>query len=219
MKQLIKILSTKKLTFEQKQLFSSLLTVLYKDFISIELLDFKLPLQKTEATVFTSQNAVKAVSKKTSTIENAILCVGKKTAQLIEKHFSKKPCIIENSADELAKQIIQKNYRKILFFNGNLRCETLPLLLKSKNIDLKEITVYNTTLTPHAVTHDFNGILFFSPSGVESYLRKNPFSKNTTIFAIGNTTANSIIQNGGKCIVSEEPTIESLIETVNQYFQ
>ncbi len=215
----INILSTKVLTIDQKQVFSNHLSVLYKDFISIQLLDFKLSLQKTEAIVFTSQNAVKAVSRKTSTIENMILCVGKKTAQLIEKHFSKKPCLIENSADELAKQIIQKNYRKILFFNGNLRRETLPFLLKSKNIDLKEVTVYNTTLTPHVLTHDFKGILFFSPSGVESYLRKNQFSKNTTIFAIGNTTANSIIQNGGKCIVSKKPTIESLIEAVNQYFQ
>ncbi|MFV0530140.1 MAG: uroporphyrinogen-III synthase [Flavobacteriales bacterium] len=212
-----KILSTKILDLEQKQ-FSDNLNVFYKDFISIQFLDFELPKQNTEATVFTSQNAVKAVSQKVSFIENDILCVGQKTAYLIEKLFSKKPEIISSSAKQLAQIILKENYQILTFFNGNLRRQELPLFLLSKKIDLKEITVYKTILTPHHIVQEFDGILFFSPSGVESYLKKNLFSKNTTIFAIGNTTADFIKQNGGKCIISKKPTIESVIETVNQYF-
>lgn len=212
------ILSTKTLDFHQSQVFSKNLQIVYRDFISIKPLDFNYIPQQNDLIVFTSQNAVTIVFKKNPTIVNDMVCVGEKTAKYIEHLFHKKPKIIAHSSKELAQEIIKANYPSITFFNGNLRREELPLLLLSNNIDFKEIMVYKTLLTSHTITSHFDGMIFFSPSGVESYLKKNQFSKNTLIFAIGNTTADFIKQKGSECIISERPTTESLIETVNYYF-
>ncbi len=213
-----KILSTKVLTKEHKQHFSTNLEIIDQDFISIEPIHFNFTPQTNDLIVFTSQNAVKAVTQKTSTIENDIVCVGEKTAKLIENQFQKKPKIIGNSSKQLAQEIIKTHYSSILFFSGNLRRDELPHILQSKNIDFKEITVYKTIPQPHTLFQHFDGMIFFSPSGVESYLKNNQFSKNTLIFAIGDTTADFIKQKGSECIISKKPTLESLIETVNYYF-
>ncbi len=212
------ILSTKTLDFNQSQVFSKNLHTVYKDFISIEPANFDIPSEKTEATVFSSQNAVYAVAQKISVIENDILCVGEKTAKCIQQKFAKTPTVILSSSKELGTHIVNSSYRSVTFYHGNLRREELPSLLTANHIDLKEIMVYKTDLTPHTITSHFDGILFFSPSGVESYLKNNLFSKNTTIFVIGNTTARYVKKHGGECIVAKDPTIESVIETVNQYF-
>ncbi|MFV0237369.1 MAG: uroporphyrinogen-III synthase [Flavobacteriales bacterium] len=213
-----KILSTKVLKTDQKQLFSTNLEIIDRNFISIEPLDFSFIPKKKDLIVLTSQNAVKAVFKKIPVIENELVCVGEKTAQLIEKLFHKKPKIISTSSKHLAQEIIKMHYSSIVFFSGNLRREELPVFLTSKNINFKEVTVYKTTYQPHILSHHFDGMIFFSPSGVESYLKNNSFSKNTRIFAIGSTTAKFVEQKGSACTISNKSTLESLIQTVNRYF-
>lgn len=212
------ILSTKTLDFNQSQAFFKSIHVVSQDFISICPESFNIPIEETELTIFSSQNAVRAVAQKISIIENDIVCVGQKTAELIQQKFMKWPTIVASSSKELGEAITASSYQSATFYHGNLRREELLSILDSHQIHLEEVTVYKTELTPHTITSLFDGILFFSPSGVESYLKNNLFSKNTTIFAIGNTTAHYIKKHGKACVVAEKPTIESLIQTVNQYF-
>ena len=214
----MKILVTKTLTKNQRNTFIEGIEPFEKNFITTNTINFEVPTRKTGATIFTSQNAVNSVSKKISVIENDILCVGEKTAQSIRIAFKKEPLIIKNSSEELGNEITLRNYESITFFNGNLRRKEIPIIIRSKNIDLEEVMVYKTNLTPHKIKTKFDGILFFSPSGVESFLKNNSFSENTTIFAIGSTTAQYIDKNNDQCIVSQNPTIESTIEAVNKYF-
>ena len=64
----------------------------------------------------------------------------------------------------------------------------------------------------------FDGILFFSPSAVESYLKQNTI-KNEICFCIGKTTAETLEKKHKKNIViAEQPTIDDVIAAVIEYY-
>ena len=88
-------------------------------------------------------------------------------------------------ASDLA-EIIALVYKKenYTFFSGNLRRDVLPTILKENKITFNEIEVYETNLTPKKISSKFDGILFFSPSAVESYLKLNTI-KDEICFCIG----------------------------------
>lgn len=219
MKKKYRILSTKKLSTEQKQRFLSGLKVIEKEMIDIKFIPFTLPNDRTDAVIFTSQNAVKSVFSQTSVLKNDILCVGEKTAELITHLFQKKPLLTASSSKALAKKIVLTPYRKLLYFTNNLRRDELPVILSSENRILKEVIVYETRLKYVRFSEAFDGVLFFSPSAVDSYLKYNSFSQNTAIFALGNTTENVLRKKEFSPITASEPTTESLIQAVNHYFQ
>ena len=103
------------------------------------------------------------------------------------------------------------------FFSGNLRRETLPKALKEANIEFNEIKVYETTLTPQKIKGSFDALLFFSPSGVESYLKDNSIKKESC-FCIGDTTASALLKITKNIIIPENPTIEDVIEEcINEF--
>ena len=99
------------------------------------------------------------------------------------------------------------------FFSGNKRRDTLPDALKEAGVIFNEIEVYETTLTPHKIKESVDGILFYSPSGIESYLKDNKL-KNETCFCIGDTTASALENSTKNIIVAHQPTIEDVIESV-----
>ena len=63
-------------------------------------------------------------------------------------------------------------------------------------------------------THD--AVLFYSPSGVESYLQNNSLTQ-TTSFALGETTAKCLQTYTDNIITASQPTIEHLIAAVRKY--
>ncbi len=216
------ILSTKKLTASQKELLrGSRITVFDYDAIAIEYLRFEwLSESVHDFYVFTSQNAVKSVLKKnqfSNTAEKRALCVGTKTRHVLESNgFG----IIETaqSASDLAK-IILKKYKKnsFLFFSGNLRREELPKTLMENNIRYKEIQVYRTTFNTNKIDRSFEGVLFFSPSGVRSYMEKNSLNHGIA-FCIGTTTAKEAKKHTDKIIISNIPTVEELLATTIKHY-
>lgn len=202
------ILSTKILTATQKQpLLEAGFQVEEYDAIHIDPVDFEMP-EFVENTIFTSQNTVKRVMGSGLRVQGC-WCVGKKTKALLEENGLK----VIASADygkDLAEIILQKYPdRKFIFFCGNRRRDELPTIFKKNKIDFEEIQVYKTELNPKAFQQKFDAILFFSPSGVESFCLKNPI-KNSTAFCIGTTTATEAKKYTDKIIIAEEPTIESL---------
>lgn len=90
-------------------------------------------------------------------------------------------------------ELIVQNYsdREFTFFCGNLRRNTLPNALQLASIKYAEIEVYETILQPQRISTPLDGILFYSPSGVESYFNSNDYN-NETLFCIGTTTANAL---------------------------
>jgi len=81
---------------------------------------------------------------------------------------------------------------------------------------MNEIEVYETEPTPLAVGKS-DGILFFSPSAVESYLKQNTIT-NQMCFCIGQTTANALQNVTKNTVVANKPTIENtIIQSINHY--
>ncbi|MEP6751042.1 MAG: uroporphyrinogen-III synthase, partial [Bacteroidota bacterium] len=58
-----------------------------------------------------------------------------------------------------------------------------------------------------------------SPSAVTSFFSKNKVSNQTTLFAIGNTTASAIKKHATtSIIISDKPGKENLVEKAINYF-
>ena len=220
-----RILSTKKLSKALKnKLSDAKIELVEKNFIQTKSIDFETS-QLNEYLVFTSKEAVKSVLK--SDVKNvhsiSCFCVGSKTRNFLEK----KGFIVLESADyaEELIQIIESKYKtnSFTFFCGNIRRNTIPDFFQQNKIAYNEIVVYETKLKPHPIKETCDGVLFYSPSGVNSFLEKNTL-ENKTCFCIGTTTAKALENNpeasGHKNIViASQPTVEHVIDEVIKYYK
>jgi len=212
----IQILSTKILSPLQKQeLTKAGIELIEADFIKTENKPFELK-NLNESLIFTSQNAVHSILSNPKSEElksKNVYCVGLKTKILLsENGFN--VVAYTGYASDLA-EIITLIYRNesYTFFSGNLRRDTLPNALNEAGIKLNEIQVYDTSLQPQKIKTAVDALLFFSPSGVESYLKENTIKKETC-FCIGETTAEALHKITKNIIIADQPTVEDVIEDV-----
>ena len=93
----------------------------------------------------------------------------------------------------------------------------LPDALKEAGIKFNEIQVYDTSLQPQKIKTAVDAILFFSPSGVESYLKENKIG-DKKCFCIGTTTAEPLKEITENIIIAKQQTVENvIIQTINYY--
>jgi len=217
----INILSTKKLLTKQKQLLlDANFEIIEANFIEIKIKNFEL-ININDNLIFTSQNAVESVLENPKCSElsgKPVFCVGMKTKDFLEENGSE-VAVYTDYASDLA-EIISLIYsdETFTFFSGNLRRDVLPKALKENQITFNEIEVYETNITSHKIKSKLDGILFFSPSAVESYLKMNTI-KNEICFCIGETTAEALEKRKIKnIVVAEYPTIEDVIKEVIEYY-
>lgn len=178
--------------------------------------------------VFTSSNAVTAFEKyleadHTSDLVNwKIFCLSGKTKETIHNssHLGNDVIGEAENASSLSEKIIEQKIDEIIFPCGDKRKDELPSLLQQAGIKVHEVIVYKTIETPVVAAGDIDAILFFSPSAVQSFFSVNQIKKNVVCFAIGQTTADNITDvTDNKIIVSEFPSQEMMIASVNSYFQ
>lgn len=217
----INILSTKILLSHQKQaLLNANFNVIEANFIKTENSDFDLK-GINDNLIFTSQNAAQSVllhPKCEQLKTKNVFCVGIKTKALLEENGFNVDVYVDYASD--LAEIITLIYSKesYTFFSGNLRKETLPKALKEAKVNFNEIQVYETTLTPQKIKTPVDGILFFSPSAIESYLKDNKI-KNEICFCIGNTTAEALEKITRNIIVADQPSVENVIEDVIEEYK
>ncbi len=179
-------------------------------------------LATTAVVVFTSNNAVKSVAPclGKSTPNWTIFCIGNTTYDLARKYFGDHHIKqTASTASTLAEKIIPEiNDREVVFFCGNLRRNDLPDALRQKGITVREITVYQTSLTPVTLEKEYDAVLFFSPSAAESFFSKNSLPAKTVLFVLGNTTAVAIRKySTNKIITGEEPDKNKLISIAARF--
>ena len=73
-------------------------------------------------------------------------------------------------------------------------------------------------MTPNELKNEYDGLLFYSPSGIESYLQKNQPGSEVA-FCIGSTTAGAAKGVFQTVIEAKNPSVEAVIQSVNDYFQ
>lgn len=94
----------------------------------------------------------------------------------------------------------------------------MPQILENHGHTVNEIMSYQTLMTPNKLSNDYQGILFFSPSGIKSYLSENK-PKNEVAFCIGSTTAAAAQGVFNSVIEAKNPSVEAVIQSVNDYFK
>ncbi|MFL9844117.1 uroporphyrinogen-III synthase [Flavobacterium rhizosphaerae] len=215
-----RILSTKKLLPNQRQfLLNAGLSVIEGDFIKVQSKNFDINATKANL-IFTSRNAFKSFLKNKLSVTyrgSNMFCVGSTTATFIRQNGY--TVVVEaDNAQQLAETIVN-NYKteSFTFFSGNMSRDELPVTLTSAGVDFNEVEVYETVLASHKINSSLNGIMFFSPSGIESFLKENSITTETC-FCIGATTASALKDITQNIVVANKPSIENVIIQVrNQY--
>ena len=217
----INILSTKKLLPNQKQvLLEANFIVIEEDFIETNIKNFELS-KVNNNLIFTSQNAVNSILQHPKWEElkaKNVFSIGMKTKDLLTENGFNVVAYTGYAAD--LAEIISLIYSEesFTFFSGNLRRDVLPNTLKENGITFNEIEVYETNITSKKITKKVDGILFFSPSAVESYFKMNTI-KDETCFCIGETTAEALENKKVKTIViADKPSVENVIAEVVEYY-
>ena len=218
------MLSTKIVTSTQKELLlnAGVHLVAY-DAIKIERFQDYTAKKVYNHLIFTSQNAVRFFFESVAPLinDNDLLkkkcfCVGQKTKALLE---SKQMVIMENAENALAlANHILENYsdRSFSFFCGNLYRNELPDTLKNNQIVFNQHILYQTSSNVKKFNRTFDGILFFSPSGVQSFVSENSMDK-AIAFCIGKTTAVEAEKYTSRIVIANKPTVENVIVQAVKY--
>lgn len=180
-------------------------------------------LLQSATVVFTSMNAIEAVAAKLEGHQPdwSIYTMGTASLQLVKKYFSTSVIAgTATSAAALAEIIAAETaVSEIIFFCGDQRRDELPSILRASEIEVTEIEVYSTIATPHKLSKQYDGILFFSPSAAQSFFSTNKLTGNTILFAIGNTTAQTIKKyTANTIIISDAPGKENLVQEMIGFF-
>jgi len=217
-----KIFSTKSLTETQRHLFKNPITVDSTDFLKISLnrIPQHILKSKIENVIITSQNAVESILTNCPSEElqfKNIYCVGRRTKKMIESKIGKVKHS-ENSAKALAEHLVEfMDGTEVTFFCSESRLDELPEILEQNNIKVNEIEAYKTILDDVKLDEKIEGIMFYSPSTVKSYMRNN--NPDKIAYCIGETTASEAKKHFKDVRIAKIPTVESVIELVNENYK
>ncbi|MDX1278083.1 hydroxymethylbilane synthase [Oceanihabitans sediminis] len=220
---LSKVYSTKSLTERQRLLVNQNLLVESSDFIKININRLKPQVVRKpiKNVIITSQNTVEALLQNYSPAElqfENIYCVGRRTKRLVEKRIGKVNHA-EPNAKKLAAYLIEYlEGTEVTYFCSNLHLDTLPTVLAENNIEVNEVIAYETKLDPIKLKDTVEGVMFYSPSTVQSFKQENIAKEGMIAFCIGETTAHEASKHFADVRISKIPTVESVIELVNEHY-
>jgi len=215
------IYSTKSLTDDQRFLLNDKVKVESSDFVKISLNRIHPRFLKNEIqnVVITSQNAVEALLTNYSAVElqfKNIYCVGRRTKKMIENRIGKVAHTAKN-AKKLAEYLVDNiEGTEVTYFCSDLRLDDLPTILTDNNIVVNEVEAYQTKLDSVKLPESVEGVMFYSPSTIQSYKKENEVKG--IAFCIGETTAKEAKKHFKDVRVAKVPTVESVIELVNQHY-
>ncbi len=214
----VNVYSTKTLTEAQQNLFHDDIKVNSSDFIQINTNRIKPIVLKSEIknVIITSKNAVEAITTNIPVEElkfTNIYCVGRRTKRIVEQKIGK-VTHSEKNAKKLAEYLVEYiEGTEVTYFCSDLRLDDLPNILAENNINVNEIEAYSTKFASEKIDDNVEGIMFYSPSTVKSYLLENQADK--IAFCIGESTAAEAKKRFKDVRIAKVPTVESVIELVN----
>lgn len=176
-----------------------------------------------ENITITSQTGVQAFVEilhrfKLNKANHIVFCIGNATKDLA-LHAG---LVVHGSAPDarsLADEILKHpSVKSITHVAGSLRRGELYQTLEQSGVVVSEIVAYRTELTPTRLDVKVDGIVFYSPSAVESFLQENPLPKSAC-FCIGQTTADHAKRMGCEWVYSANaPTDEALLTLITGHF-
>ena len=197
------------------------LRVTHHDFISIQLSALsEIVLDLNKYIIITSKNAIKALiaSKKLDRLKDKVVyAIGNSSKSILLSEGISVANTFSNAANA-GKFFSQKKPKKLTVLCGNISRKELFLALDSHQINYQKIITYCTSLSPIPAKKNFSAILFFSPSGIESYTSCNTI-KDETLICIGNTTALEAEKHSKNIFIADDQSIESVIQKTIDLFK
>lgn len=172
--------------------------------------------------VLTSQSGVEAFLElikklKVSPSDYEVYCIDQATKQAAVQAG----LLVKTSAPNallLAEEVLKQEIRAVTHICGNRRRDELSERLNSGGVEVQNLVSYLTELTPISVYHPYDGLLFFSPSAVDSFLLANDI-KQVPCFCIGQTTEGRAKQKGfTRTYTPEVPSEDALVNLVIEHF-
>jgi len=181
-------------------------------------------LTQPHTVVFTSVHAVQAVAGCLNGHQPdwKIYCISPATSREVEKVFGEKRiAATAPTGAQLAQAVVaDAGHHAIIFFCGDQRREELPQQVRNAGLQLTEIVSYQTVRTPQKMEDAYDGIVFLSPSAVQSYFSQNTVQPHTVLFSIGPTTTATLQSlSGNRIVEAATPAREQLINSVINYFE
>lgn len=163
--------------------------------------------------IFTSQHAVQAAFEILKELTNKTYCISGATFNAIKQTSLNVRATADYAGDLI--QLIEINVKaRYVLFCGDKRLPTIPDFLQQQQLRLSEVICYDNIASPKKVGQHYEGIMFYSPTGVESYFSVNEL-KGQTCYCIGTTTANAVkkytVEN---IITATRPEIGAMLEKI-----
>lgn len=182
---------------------------------------------KDKSLIFSSVNGVKSffqnnfrpVQEFTDPNFNKIFAVGSKTKAELRRHGFGTFKVLPHAAD--LAEFITRHFSKerFLHFCGNLALDILDKKLPLQNISYRKIPVYRTELLYPTIARPYDGVVFFSPSGVRSFVKNNSVA-GLSKFSIGYTTEKELRKYTTEDIVtSEKSNLNDLLDLIMNAYQ
>lgn len=154
-------------------------------------------------------------------------CLSESTAYYIQKYvvFRKRKIFHGKQTFEDLMEVIKKHKNeKFLLPCSDIHKQNITDLLEKHNIKYSKSVFYRTVCSDLSDLADVNYdmLVFFSPSGIESLLKNFPDFKqnNTRIAAFGTTTAAAVKKAGLKLDVhAPEPGLPSMSMAIEHYIK
>lgn len=176
-----------------------------------------------DAVALTSSHAVTSAMKDerlaAACATRPVYALSGKTKETLEQHGIR-PYAETANAEALALLILKnKEVHSLLHPTGNLRLDTLQKAMQNAGVGYSAVEVYHTAYIAPEIKEAFDAILFFSPSGIDSYLRHNAIKPGTLCCCIGQTTADHLRQRarGAQTIVPSTPTPTAMLQSLRDH--
>jgi len=230
-----RILVTKSIPETDLAPFSNTLHLDCRPFIKIELNCDLNDLRKSilnknfDAIVITSQNSIYAISSLFSdrevlkTFQNKkVYSIGSKTQQqLLEFNIDSTIPDVQNSENLAWIMANEKTINSVIYLRGNINLKYIHKILTEAGKDIIEFEVYQTKLISQKLKNPelFAGLVFYSPSAVESFQNQYPLLANYDYFAIGLTTKKKLNDYGIKNVITPDaPYTKNLFLKIEKHF-
>ena len=169
--------------------------------------------------VLTSKHAIHAIAPLVHLLPNKnVYVIEGETSNIAEKaglHIMG----TGNNAAELIRKLKLDKPESVLHCTTSNRIPTLSKQLPNYKINYHLVEVYDKILKPQKV-ENYDGILFYSPSQIDSFLLANELIPHKPMFCMGSTTANHLKKrNHHPILTAKRPTIADLMELMLKYYK
>jgi len=217
----VNIYATKTLTKNQTLLFNEKVISDSSDFIKISINRIKPQIirQPIKNVIISDKNTAEALihnfSKDELQFQN-IYCIGRRTKRFISNTIGEVKKVEKSDCDLIAYLINHMDGNELTYFGHESLSSDLQTLLLNQNITVQSIKAYDIKSDDKKIKDSVKGVLFFNPLAVHSYLKQN--HSNKIAFCLGNSSADEANKHFKDVRIAKIPTVDSMIELVNEHF-